>query len=285
MHVSNLILACRNVDKGEAAKAEILSETECGSQTKIDVWEVDLDRFHSVNAFCKRASSELSRVDGFIANAGVESETFEVSEGLERTLTVNVVSTYFMAVSMLAKLKETATKHGVDTRLSIVGSLIHYMAPVHQLDVSEDMEILVALSNPGTADMTSRYPLSKLVVHQIFDQLVQHLPIDSASNQVIVNLVNPGWCGTQLSRNKHQALFERICFGVLGRTSEEGSRTLVHAVTAGRETHKEYLSECKVAPQSDYLCSEGGRHVGERLFKEVVERIRNIDAQVAGNVI
>lgn len=281
MHVSGLVLACRSVEKGEAAKSQILSETGCGSRTRIDVWEVDLDSFQSVSAFCKRVKAELTRVDGLIANAGVESETYEQSEGLERTLTINVVSTFFMAISILPKLQETAAKHGVDTRLSIVGSLIHYMAPDNQLDVSDDTEILAALSNPKTADMASRYPLSKLAVHQVFTKLIEHLPAQSASNQVIVNLVNPGWCGTELGRNKQQAIFEKICFRMIGRTSEEGSRTLVHAVTAGRETHKKYLSECVVAPQSHYMQSERGKRARKRLFNETLERIRGIDANVA----
>lgn len=285
MHVSHLILACRSIKKGEAAKSRILSETDCGPHTNIEVWEVDLDRFESVRGFCERVNIELIRVDGFIANAGLETETYEESEGLERTLTINLVSTFFMALSVLPKLQETATKFGLDTTLSIVGSLIHFMAPDNQLDNSHDIEMLVALSNPETADMTSRYPLSKLAVHQVFNRLVELLPAPSASNQVIVNLVNPGWCATELGRNKHKLLFERICFQMIGRTSEQGSRTLVHSVTSGRETHGKYLSECMVAPQSDYCQSERGRLVGQRLFDEVLERIRSIDAKVAQYVI
>lgn len=281
MYASNLILACRSLEKGEAAKSEILSETGCESRTRIEVWEVDLDRFDSVKAFCKRVHTELDRVDGFIANAGVESETYEESEGLERTLTINVVLTFFMVISTLPKLQEVASKHGVDTRLSIVGSLIHYMAPDSQLDVPSVEKILMVLSNPTTADMASCYPLSKLVVHQVFDRLMEKLPIESASKYAIVNLVSPGWCSTELGRNKNRALFERVCFRMMGRTSEEGSRSLVHAVTAGRETHKKYLSECKVAPQSAYMRSERGRCVGERLFGETIQRIRDIDAKIA----
>lgn len=283
MKVSNLIFACRSLDKGKAAKAKILSEAGPTSRTSIDVWEVDLDQSDSVVAFCKRVSIELDRVDGFIANAGIESETYEQSGDLERTLKVNVVSTFFMVTVLLPKLQETASRYGVDTRLSIVGSLIHYMAPDNQLDVSDDMDILAALSDPTTADMTSRYPLSKLIVHQVFNRLVDRLPIED--NQVIVNLVNPGWCGTELGRNKRQGLFERVSFRILGRTSEQGSRTLVHAVTAGRETHAKYLSECMVAPQSDYMESEKGKRVGEKLFDETLKRIRVADAGVARNVM
>jgi retinol dehydrogenase 12 len=277
MNVSRLIFACRNLEKGEAAKAAVISEVGDPDRLHIDVWQVDLDQHNSVRAFGTRVNHELDRVDGFIANAGVELMEYEQSEGLERTLTVNVVSTFYMVTSIWHKLQETTERYKVDTRLSVVGSLIHCMAPEHQLDVPDDVEILEALSDRDTADMSSRYPLSKLIVHLLFAKLARHAPAQSHSTRVIFNLVNPGWCGTELGRAKEQGIFERICFGVMGRTSEDGGRTLAHAVTARRESDREYLSECTVKPQSEYVRSEKGAHVGERLFSEVQKRIQAIN--------
>jgi retinol dehydrogenase-12 len=278
MNPSRLILACRNLQKGEAAKASIQTATNCLDKISIEVWEVDLDHFSSVRAFCQRIDNDLDRIDGFIANAGAELMEYQEAEGLERTLTINVVSTFYMANAIYQKLQESAKKYNVDTNLSLVGSLIHYMAPDAQLDVPEDTEILEALSDAKTADMGSRYPLSKLVVHQVFAQMVQQFPAkEPGSHGVIVNLVNPGWCGTELGRSKEQGVFERVCFSVIGRTSEEGGRTLAHAVTAGRESDGEYLSECMVKPQSEYMRSEKGGQIGKRLFDETWRRLRSID--------
>jgi NAD(P)-dependent dehydrogenase (short-subunit alcohol dehydrogenase family) len=277
LNVSRLVFACRNLEKGEAAKAAVISEAGDSNRLQIDVWQVDLDQFSSVRAFCTRVNNELDRIDGFIANAGVELMEYEQSEGLERTLTVNVVSTFYMVTSIWHKLQETTKQYNIDTRLSVVGSLIHCMAPEHQLDVPEDVEILKALSDRDTADMSSRYPLSKLIVHLLFANMAHHAPAQSDSARVIFNLVNPGWCGTELGRVKEQGIFERICFRVMGRTSEDGGRTLAHAVTAGRESDREYLSECMVKPQSEYLRSEKGAHVGKRIFGEVLKRIQAID--------
>ncbi|KAK1808297.1 hypothetical protein LTR12_017350 [Friedmanniomyces endolithicus] len=275
LKTSHLVLGCRNVAKGEAARDAILSETGCADQTTIDVWEIDLDHFDSVIAFAKRVRSQLSRLDGFVCNAGIELTTFELSEGLERTLTVNVVSTLLLAIAVLPKLQETAVTHGVDTRLSIVGSLIHVFAP--------DKEILAALSDPQTADMAQRYTLSKLMVHQLFVELVRHAPTQPSEEQhgAIINLVNPGWCGTELSRNKNAALFERAVFQVMGWTAEKGSRTLVHAVTAGAETHGLYLSQCQVTPQGSYMRSEEGERIGKRLWEETMRRISQVDPETA----
>jgi retinol dehydrogenase-12 len=277
MNVSRLVFACRNLEKGEAAKAAVMSELDDPDRLQIDVWQVDLDQFDSVRAFCRRVNHELDRIDGFIANAGVELMEFDQSEGLERTLTVNVVSTFYMVISIWHKLQETIERYNVDTRLSLVGSLIHCMAPEHQLEPPEDVEILEALSDRDTADMSSRYPLSKLIVHQLFAAMAHHEPAQPDSARVIFNLVNPGWCGTELGRAKEQGFFERVCFSAIGRTSEDGGRTLAHAVTAGRESDREYLSECMVKPQSDYVRSEKGEHVGKRIYDEVLKRIEAID--------
>jgi len=278
MNVSRLVFACRNLEKGEAAKATVMSEAGDPNSLQIDIWQVDLDHFTSVRAFCTRVNRELDRIDGFIANAGVELMEYEQSEGVERTLTVNIVSTFYMVTSIWRKLQETTERYKVDTRLSVVGSLIHCMAPESQLDVPEDVEILHALSDRDTADMSSRYPLSKLIVHLLFANMAHHhAPAQPDSARVIFNLVNPGWCGTELGRAKEQGIFERFCFAAIGRTSEDGGRTLAHAVTAGRESDREYLSECVVKPQSEYVRSEKGEGVGERIFGEVLRRIQAID--------
>ena len=225
--------------------------------------------------------SHLDRLDGFIANAGIELTKFELSEGLERTLTINVISTFLVAIAVLPKLQETAWKYDADTRLTLVGSIIHVFAPDRELEVGPDLDIFANLSDPKTANMAERYNLSKLMVHQLFVELAKHLPETSDKHRATVNLVNPGWCGTELSRHKQAAAFERISFSMIGWTGEKGSRTLVHAVTAGSETHGAYLSQCQVSPQGSYVRSERGDEIGKTLWDDTMRRIQEIDPQVA----
>jgi retinol dehydrogenase-12 len=80
--------------------------------------------------------------------------------------------------------------------------------------------------------------------------LVRHLaslyPV-SATN-VIINIVNPGFCKTQLSREAEGLI--RVQFAMmkllLGRTAEQGSRNLLFGVCAGEESHGMFLSDCAV---------------------------------------
>jgi len=66
---------------------------------------------------------------------------------------------------------------------------------------------------------------------------------------VVVNLVCPGLCKTDLSRNAPPALRENIAVRhtQFGRTAEDGSRTLLHAAVAGKESHGCYLDSCEIA--------------------------------------
>jgi plasmid stability protein len=63
---------------------------------------------------------------------------------------------------------------------------------------------------------------------------------------VIVNLVCPGFCVTTLARNGTDELQEkmRTLHAQFGRTAEDGSRTLLHAVVAGVESHGKLLHSC-----------------------------------------
>ena len=275
LNISHLILACRSLKKGEEAKDRIIKETN--TKARIEIWEVDLDNYSSVVAFSKRVL-QLPRLDGFLANAGVEHTEFGLSEGLERTLTVNVISTFIMAILILPALQKTSEKYNTAPTLSFVGSMVHIFGPEAQLQPQPGKDTFEALSDPETADMGSRYPLSKLIEHLCFLELVPL--ISTAAPKVTVNLVNPGWCLTELSRHKGSPLIERVNAVLFQRTAEQGGRTLVHAVTAGHDTQGKYLSECVPKPQSDFVRSERSKEVQQKVWKELVARIEKIEPRV-----
>ena len=62
----------------------------------------------------------------------------------------------------------------------------------------------------------------------------------------------------------------------MGRTGEQGSRTLVHASTAGQATNGKYMSECQVKPESQFVRSEAGRDVQEKFARELQSAVEHI---------
>lgn len=85
----------------------------------------------------------------------------------------------------------------------------------------------------------------------------------SSAESVTINLVNPGWCRTDLGRHKgdKKSLPEPIFEPIAARTAVQSGRTLTHAVVAGPEMHGKYLSECVAKEQSSYVRSEKGKKV------------------------
>lgn len=275
LRLSNLILACRNSEKGEAAKRSILESNTGKKSVSISVWEVDLDHFDSVIAFNKRVQTQLPRLDGFVANAGIELEKFELSEGCERSLTINVLSTFLMAFGVLPKLNETATNFGTPTALSLVGSMVHIFGPDSQLLPNKKGDTFSALSDPKSS-MAMRYPLSKLIEHLCFLELAAR----TRDTPVTINVVNPGWCLTELSRYRGEPFIQKVMALIFRRTSEAGGKTLVHAVTAGPDTHGKYLSECQVKPMSVYVRSAAGVEAQKRLYSELVKRLEKLSPDI-----
>lgn len=63
---------------------------------------------------------------------------------------------------------------------------------------------------------------------------------------------------------------------LLARSTAYGSRTLVHAGTAGAETHGQFLSECAVEKPSDYVLSSEGYAMQDRVFRELTQKLEGI---------
>jgi NAD(P)-dependent dehydrogenase (short-subunit alcohol dehydrogenase family) len=123
---SKVILGCRNKSKGNRTKLEIESSLKCNPDI-IEVWEVDIESPPSVNEFVDRAN-KLPRLDVLINNAGIQTTKFQVSYGIERTIAVNVIGTFLLALQLIPKLKESAKTYGVTPVMTFVGSALYDVA-------------------------------------------------------------------------------------------------------------------------------------------------------------
>ena len=82
---ATVILACRNPKNGEAAIAEM--ERRTGRVGVLRSWELDMNKYASVQALAARVAAELPRVDVALLNAGVVQPHYHVSpEGWEESL-------------------------------------------------------------------------------------------------------------------------------------------------------------------------------------------------------
>ena len=130
-----------------------------------------------------------------------------------------------------------------------------------------------------------RYNTSKLLVVLLARELA--IRVSSLSNnRIIVSIVTPGFCKSQISRNLPLAgrLSVGLFLALIGRTTEAGSRCLVSAAAAGADTHGQYLDSCRVSEPSAFVLSEEGRNVQPRVYAELMDVLDGIEPGIAGNV-
>jgi NAD(P)-dependent dehydrogenase (short-subunit alcohol dehydrogenase family) len=271
---SKLILAVRNLKSGEAAKADIEKTSGCGRDV-IEVWHLDLSSYKSVQDFAQRANT-LKRIDALLENAGISTFNFSLAEGYQTTITVNVISTFFLAFLLLPKLQETATKFNVQPRLTIVSSEVHAWTKFKEGKEPQG-QIFPTLSDKKTANMREMYFISKLLEILVFEQIAPKME----KSGVILDILNPGMCHSELARDVGFVLsiVAWVMKGLLARSTEMGSRTLVAGVAAGPEAHGKYMHDGKVddGALSSYVKSKKGEETGKKVWaelKDILEKIQ-----------
>ncbi|KAJ5473792.1 hypothetical protein N7475_003358 [Penicillium sp. IBT 31633x] len=272
---ARVILGVRNVPAGEAAKEDI--EKSTGRSGVCEVWKVDLSSYDSVLAFGDRVS-KLPRLDIAVLNAAIATTTFDTAEGYERTITVNVINTLLLGLLILPTLRATRKENPLHTpRLSFVVSEVHAWVTFPEWKEDEPMKVV---SDPAKAKMDQRYPLSKLL--EVL--LVQELAGRVRGSEVIVNMVNPGLCHSQLGREAGISL--KLLKLAIARTTEVGSRTLVAGATAGLESHGAYMTDgsAQNSELSQFVRSDEGRQAREKLWAELSSILEGVRPGIMQNV-
>lgn len=272
---SKIILACRNSKAGDEAKKDIATSTKCGADV-LEVWPLDLLSYDSCRSFAERAS-KLPRLDVLLENAGVAGSTWALAGGHERMVAVNVISTFYLAMLMLPKLKSSAKEFSIRPRLVIVTSEVHAWAKFPEWKEPNTFE---ALNDESKARVGERYPTSKLLEVLVVRQIAPFLE----GSGVILNMVNPGLCQSELARDGGMLLAIMKFF--LARTTEVGSRTLVAAAVAGPESHGKYMWDAQVEDEalSPFVRSAEGKKAGEKIWGELSVILESIQAGVTRNL-
>ncbi|KAF2669534.1 NAD(P)-binding protein [Microthyrium microscopicum] len=283
-HIVNLdaarvILAVRTLKKGETAKTDI--EATTGRKGVVEVWQLDLSSYASVKEFAAKAS-KLDRLDILLENAGIATEKFTLLEDNESTITVNVVSTYLLALLLLPILKSTAATTGKKSYLTIVSSEMHFMTQAPYLtSLPPTTSIFATLNDPNAKYQSDRYQLSKLLEVFASRQMVDDY-MSNPDYPVITNFLTPGLCKSELMREAGlKGTIVKTAFGA--RTTEVGSRTLVHATQAGQDSHGRFLMNCQIRDVAPLVESEKGVVLQRRVWEELSAKLEKIQPGILKN--
>lgn len=301
--LSNLILAVRDSTRGEAAKKSLLAAIRQSEkkQPAIHVWPLDLTSYPSIVAFTQRLrDSPDIHIDFAILNAGVARFDFEEANGNELTIQTNWLGTALLAILLRpilhAQFNLNTRKSNGNTSsvphtngkssssplprpvISIVGSEVAQWAAFKEYKIAakKGTSVLEMLNDEKNFDKGDRYYTSKLLLLFFFREVCNRLP---TGNDVVVNLVNPGFCyGSELHRTLEGPVGK--VFGglkrAIGRPTPVGARTLVHgAVAAGNESHGCYLSDEKIAPFVDFAETKKGAELQSQMWNEMTVVLRS----------
>jgi retinol dehydrogenase-12 len=99
------------------------------------------------------------------------------------------------------------------------------------------------------------------------------------TNPVVINCLDPCFCSTSLARNTSGAgkkLAFQIFSRLFARTPEEGSRCVVLAASAGRETHGKYMRAGLLKDFAPMILSEEGKEREEYVWGQVGKKLEEI---------
>ncbi|KAK9365018.1 NAD(P)-binding protein-23 [Lipomyces kononenkoae] len=268
LKLSHLILAVRSPEKGEAAAAQLRLPHP---NAYIEVWQLDMCSYDSVQAFARRAESQLSRIDFVLLNAGMIGLNYTTvkSTGHVECIQVNYISTMLLAVLFLPILKVKGPPDGQPARLTIVGAAVTLAAEFPNRTANP---LLPSFDDPKTYNPRDHYDSSKLLAEMFLWNLVDYV----SANDVIINLADPAWCkDTELARDVTGAMKVALkLFSLTGRTREVGASCFVDAlVNKGKESHGCFLMSWNIHPFPAFLYTPEGKVVMQRLWDETLAEL------------
>jgi NAD(P)-dependent dehydrogenase (short-subunit alcohol dehydrogenase family) len=187
---ATVVLACRDVAKGETAANRIAAETAT-VRDRLRVVRLDLASLASVRAAADEIRASCPRLDLLIDNAGVMAIPFDRSEdGVELTFAVNHLG-HFALTGLL-----------LDRMLSIPGSRVVTVSSVAHRGGDVDLD---ALESDQGYTPSSSYARSKLA-NLLFAYELQRRLHDSGAETISL-AAHPGIARTELYRTSSR--FER----------------------------------------------------------------------------
>ncbi|KAK1750101.1 hypothetical protein QBC47DRAFT_439190 [Echria macrotheca] len=278
---AKVIMAVRNLEAGNKAKARI--EAATGKTGVAEVWHLDLGDYPSVKAFAQKVIDELPRVDAIIQNAAVASIQRELVNGQNQNIAVNVLGTFLLTFLLIPKLIEMGRQFDYHPRIVFVGSTAGFQIdPDVWKGLKDD-----PLEQMKTTELGSQgYRASKLVEFFTARHLTKLLPVSKTG--IVMHTVCPGLCATELIRHAPPEWRDAITklHKTSGRTAEDGSRAILHALVVDEETHGQFLQSCEPGEQiPDWTTNEDGVKTEKLVWHLVTAELEKIEPGVVKNVV
>ncbi len=209
---ASLILAVRDVNKGQAVASEIAKET---GRSPPDVLKCDTSEQHSIRGCAAQIRAKYDRLDVLINNAGTQTaERHVTSDGIELVFATNQLGYFLLTEELLPLLKASAPARIVNVASTYAGKLDF-----------DDLEFTRRKYSNNDA-----YKQSKQANRMWTWALVRRLN----GTRVTANALTPGFIATGLYRDMRgfQKLLLTVMPRLVGRPVAKGADTVTWLATA-----------------------------------------------------
>ncbi|CAI9742273.1 Hypothetical predicted protein [Octopus vulgaris] len=235
---NDVILACRNEDKGKAAVEKILSKNPNALATFM---QMDLADKASIHKFVEDFHKTEKKLHVLINNAGCflnpkETKRQFTKDNFELTMGTNHLGPFLLTNLLLPDLKKTGEENG-DSRIVTVTTHLHDKSVTRRRPVVENLDIdNFFLEKENTYNSHQAYKNSKLANIMFTYELAKQLE----NTGVTANCLCPGFIPTtELTRSTSSAqrfyrkfvLHGLLRFTKMTRTVEQGAKALVEMAT------------------------------------------------------
>ncbi len=208
---AQVILACRNQDKGKAAKRQITQEN---SQAQVEWIHLDLANLESVRRFVNEFTGRYNQLHLLINNAGVMfiPEHQLTTDGFEMHFGTNYLGHFALTGLLIKTIRGTA---GV--RVVTVTSTGHRQGHIDfdNLNAEKSYKKMFAYAQSKLANLLFTYELQRR--------------LESAGLDAISVASHPGWTATNLQQ---YTWYFRILNPLVAQTPYRGALSTLYAATA-----------------------------------------------------
>ncbi|MBM7038490.1 oxidoreductase [Vibrio ulleungensis] len=214
---STVVLAVRNVSKGEKVAAEIRIEYP---DTNISVMQLDLSSLRSIQAFSSQFLATFDRLDLLINNAGVACPYARTDDGFEILMGTNHLGHFALVGHLLETLKNTPI-----SRVVVVSAGAHKSSKIDLDDLNWEKrkyKNFTAYADSKLANLYFAYELKRR--------------LESNGDNPMVTAAHPGWTTSELQRGVVKFLNT-----FFGQSKEMGALPTLRAATDERASSGDFF--------------------------------------------
>jgi NAD(P)-dependent dehydrogenase (short-subunit alcohol dehydrogenase family) len=202
---AHVVLACRNVEKGEKARSEIMGKDPDGT---VEVAELDLADLASVRRFAGNFEQKHARLDVLLNNAGIMTTPyFRTRDGFEGQMGTNHLGHFALTGLLLPVIRKTP-----EARVVNVSSMAHKGGKM-------DFSNLLFEQGQGYSPMKA-YSRSKLANLLFTYELQRLFEAQGDSNKAVA--AHPGISQTDLFRYLEEKWYFRLVRPLFRAFTQDG---------------------------------------------------------------